>query len=159
MCVCLKVSRPVCVCVWKCPPHRGTCVCVLLNHVQLFATTCFHFVHVSNILHPTRAEGVCSGEHSCVCVAQLCPALCNHIFSTHCVCVAQLSPTRCNPMNCSLPSSSVHGTLQARKLEWVAIPFCKGSSWLRDWTVVSCTASKFITAWATGELYHSLYLL
>ena len=40
-----------------------------------------------------------------------------------CVFVAQLCPTLCDPMNCSLPGSSVHGILQARILEWVAIPF------------------------------------
>ena len=45
-----------------------------------------------------------------------------------CVCVAQLCPTRCNPMNYSPPGSSVNGILQARILEWVAIPFSRGSS-------------------------------
>ena len=35
--------------------------------------------------------------------------------------VAQSCPTLCNPMNCSLPGSSLHGILQARVLEWVAI--------------------------------------
>ena len=35
----------------------------------------------------------------------------------------QLRPTLCNPMDCSPPGSSVHGILQARKLEWVAIAF------------------------------------
>ena len=34
----------------------------------------------------------------------------------------QLCLTLCDPMNCSLPGSSVHGILQARKLEWVAMP-------------------------------------
>ena len=38
------------------------------------------------------------------------------------VLVAQLCPTLCDAMNYSLPGSSVHGILQARKLEWVAIP-------------------------------------
>ena len=37
--------------------------------------------------------------------------------------VAQLCPTLCDPMDCSLPGSSVHGILQARILEWVAISF------------------------------------
>ena len=37
-----------------------------------------------------------------------------------CVCVVtQLCPTLCDPMHCRLPVSSVHGILQARKLEWV----------------------------------------
>ena len=42
-----------------------------------------------------------------------------------CVLVAQLCPTLCSPMDCSLPGSSVHGTLQARILEWIAITFAK----------------------------------
>ena len=41
------------------------------------------------------------------------------------VLVVQSCPTLCDPMDCKLPGSSVHGILQARKLEWVAIPFSK----------------------------------
>ena len=51
---------------------------------------------------------------------------------------AQSCPTLCNPMDCSLPGSSIHGILQARILEWVAIPFSRGSSPPRDRTQVSC---------------------
>ena len=40
---------------------------------------------------------------------------------------AQSCASFCNPVNCSPPGSSVHGTLQVRILEWVAIPFSKGS--------------------------------
>ena len=40
-------------------------------------------------------------------------------------------------MDCSLPGSSVHGVLQARILEWVAMPFSRWSSQLGDWTCVS----------------------
>ena len=50
--------------------------------------------------------------------------------------------TLCNPMDCSPPGSSVHGTLQARMLEWAAISYSRGSSWCRDRTsvaYVSCT--------------------
>ena len=50
------------------------------------------------------------------------------------VLVAQSCLTLCNPMNCSSPGFSVHGILQARILEWVAIPFSRGSSQPRDWT-------------------------
>ena len=46
--------------------------------------------------------------------------------------VTQLCPTLCNPMDGSPPGSSVHGILQARILEWVAIPFSRGSSQPRD---------------------------
>ena len=40
---------------------------------------------------------------------------------------AQLCLTLCDPMDCSPPGSSVHGILQARILEWVAITFSRGS--------------------------------
>ena len=54
-------------------------------------------------------------------------------------------------MDCSLPSSSVHGILQARILEWVAIPFFSGSSPARDRTLVSYIAGRFFTVWTTRE--------
>ena len=54
-------------------------------------------------------------------------------------------------MDCSPPGSSVHGILQARVLEWVAIPFSMGSSQARDQTQVSCIAGTFFTVWATRE--------
>ena len=59
--------------------------------------------------------------------------------STHAprVLVAQSCLTLCNFMNYSLPVSSVHGILQARILEWVAIPFSRGSPQRRDRTQVS----------------------
>ena len=50
------------------------------------------------------------------------------------VLVAQLCPTPCDPKDCSPPGSSVHGTLQAGILEWVAIPFSRGFFQPRDWT-------------------------
>ena len=40
----------------------------------------------------------------------------------------------CSPMDFSPPGSSVHRILQAKILEWVAMPSCRGSSWPRDWT-------------------------
>ena len=42
-----------------------------------------------------------------------------------------------DPMDCSPPGSSVHGFLQARILEWVAVPSSRGSSWSRDRTRIS----------------------
>ena len=51
----------------------------------------------------------------------------------------------CNPMDCRPPESSVHEILQARILEWVAIPFFRVSSQLRDPTWVSCIAGRFFT--------------
>ena len=54
-------------------------------------------------------------------------------------------------MDCSPPCSSVHGISQVRILEWVPIPFSRGSSQPRDWTQISCTAGQFFTIWATRE--------
>ena len=48
------------------------------------------------------------------------------------VLVAQSCLILCDPMDCNVPGSSVHGMLQVRILEWVAIPFSRGSSQLRD---------------------------
>ena len=47
------------------------------------------------------------------------------------------------PHGLNLPGSSVHGILQARILEWVAIPFSRGSSQPRDRTWVSYIAGRF----------------
>ena len=62
--------------------------------------------------------------HVCVCV---------------CVCVSHSAMfDSLQPMDYSPPGSSVHGSLQARILEWVAIPFSRGASRPRDQTWVSC---------------------
>ena len=66
--------------------------------------------------------------------------------------IAQSCPTHCSPMGCSPPGSSVHGILQARILEWVAMPSYRGSSQPGDRTCVSCIsgiAGGFFTVWAT----------
>ena len=63
--------------------------------------------------------------------------------------VAQSCPTLCDPVDCSPPGSSVHGILQARILEWVAISFSRGSSWPRDQTQVSRIAGRHFNLWAT----------
>ena len=55
------------------------------------------------------------------------------------------------PVDCSPPSLSVHGILQARILKWVAISFSRGSSWPRDRTQVSHIAGRCFNLWATRE--------
>ena len=64
--------------------------------------------------------------------------------------ITRLCLTVCNPTD-----YTVYGILQARILEWVAIPFSRGSSQPRDQTQVSCIAGWFLTSWAT---YISLIL-
>ena len=78
------------------------------------------------------------------------------------------------PLDCSPPGSSVHGILQAKILDWVAIPSFRGSSWPRDGTQVSCvsySAGRFVfttetlgKSWEEGrhikrcKHVHTLYL-
>ena len=57
-----------------------------------------------------------------------------------------------DPTDCSLPGSSVHGILQARVLEWVAISFSRGSSQPMDWTQVSHIGGRQFNLWATPLL-------
>ena len=59
--------------------------------------------------------------------------------------LAQSCPTLSNPMDHSQPGSSVHGILQERVLEWVAMPSSRGSSQSRDQTQVSLIAGGFFT--------------
>ena len=68
------------------------------------------------------------------------------------VLVTQSCPNLCNPMDCSLPGFSVHGILQTRLLEWIAISFSRGSSQPRDQTWVSRITGRFFIIWATREV-------
>ena len=66
----------------------------------------------------------------------------------------QSCSTLCNPMDLSPPGSTVHGILQVRILEGVAVPSSQGSSRPRDWTHVSYVfpiAGRLLTCWATWE--------
>ena len=58
--------------------------------------------------------------------------------------VIQSCPTLCDPMD-----YTVHGILQARILEWVAIPFSRGSYWPRNQTEVSCITGGFFMVWSS----------
>ena len=54
-------------------------------------------------------------------------------------------------MDCSPPGSSVHGILEARILEWVAISFYRGYFQHRDWTYIPCIAGRFFTTEQPGK--------
>ena len=69
-----------------------------------------------------------------------------------CMCACVLSHVwLCDPTDHRLPDSSVHGILQTRMLEWVAISYSKEPSQPRDWTHVSCIS--YIDTWI---LYHCI---
>ena len=62
------------------------------------------------------------------------------------------------PMGCSSPGSFIHRVFQAGVLEWVAMPFSRGSSWPRNWIRVSCITGRFFTIWVTREAWWTLVL-
>ena len=65
--------------------------------------------------------------------------------------VAQSCPALCDPIDYSLPGSSVRGILQARILEWVAIPFSRESSEPKDRTWVSCMTDESLPSEPPGK--------
>ena len=72
---------------------------------------------------------------------------------------AQSCQTVCDPMDYSPPGSSVHGILQARILEWVAISSSRGSSQPRDQTCISCIGRQILYHSTTGKPKHYKYIL
>ena len=72
-------------------------------------------------------------------------------LSLCCVVLSRFNPTLCSHVNCSPPGSSVHGILQARILEWVAMPSSRGSSQSRDWACGSCTPGRIFTSEPLGK--------
>ena len=83
----------------------------------------------------------------------------------YCCCwVAQLCPTLCDPIDCSPPGCFVHGILQTRILQWVAMLSSRGPSWPRDQTCVcciSCLGRQILYHWATWEacLYSNAFFI
>ena len=83
-----------------------------------------------------------------------------HMYQHVCAQSLKLCPTLCDPMDCSSPGSFVHGILQARILEWVAVLFSRGSSRPRDRIHISCItgteycqSGKLIQAFSVQSFY------
>ena len=74
-----------------------------------------------------------------------------HLCAFCCCLLVKLCSTLCDPIDSTLPGSSVHGILQARILEWVAMPSSRGSSRPRNSTRVSCIGRQILYQWATRE--------
>ena len=110
--------------------------------------------------------GVCTQDSCLSCSADIWPEtgcklgnfclwsyscrLCNlaDLHFSLCCSVAQSCSALCDPMDCSLPGFSIHGILQARILEWVAISSSRRSSQCRDQTCISCgSCGPYIGRW------------
>ena len=83
------------------------------------------------------------------------------IFSKETVSVLSLSvvSNSFDTTDCSPSGSSVHGIFQARILEWVAIPFSRGSSWPSDWTCVSCIGRQILYHGTLRKQYRCVQIL
>ena len=98
------------------------------------------------------ATGNSSGQRETTRITHFIGSLIWRINPYMSLCVStQSCPILFDPVDCSLPGFSVHGILQARILEWIAIPFSRGTSQPRDRTLVSCLAGRFFTVWTTGK--------
>ena len=107
------------------------------SSTELTTITSFWWTLPETSIH-TKANA-----YLCVCFKEMLTCIC--IFTLSCpgdstIAIyksLQLCPSLCDPIDCSPPSSSVHGILQARILWWVVMPSSRGSSQPRDWTHVS----------------------
>ena len=89
----------------------------------------------------TKYVGQCGGRNSVSAWRSEWTLVFHYLCLPACL-VAQSCTTLCDLMDCSPPGSSVHRICQARTLEWVAISFCRGSSWPRDQTQVFWIAGR-----------------
>ena len=129
--------------------------CVTPPYLELSCDSCCLWAPVH--AHLLCLQGVSTDHFLASFLTTLCLILCLQLSSSVslgqvqeiqscCYClVAELCPTLCNPMDCCPPGFSVHGILQGRILDRVAISFSRRSSWLRDRTRVSCIAGGFFT--------------
>ena len=100
------------------------------------------------LLYP-KSIGITPSPHPLTAWGALCLGPFEHKVTSLCCCCAQSYLTLCDPMDCSPPGSSVRGILQARILEWVAMPSSRGPSWPRDRTHVS-----YVSCTGRQVLYH-----
>ena len=128
--------------------HKGLPICLLFVLLRLFPDTCwlkfflpllyFTLHKWSWSLQVIISTKYCSPKQK---------ATRSHVVCMHAK-LLESCLILCDPMDCSPPGSSVHGILQARILELVAMPFSKGSSQPRDRIHVSCR----LLHWQAGSL-------
>ena len=111
------------------------------------ATSCFVSCYSSKIKQNWPLGLILSILLSCVNPQPWGTVLDRSLIHSSCQ-VAQSCPTLCNPMD-----YTPHAILQARTLEWAALPFSRASSQPRDGAQVSHIAGGFFTSWATREAH------
>ena len=134
-------------CIFPGPPTPGACP----QHHQLPLWTLCSTSRQSPSPSPVSSTPFPSfppARHTHTVPTLLRPDLC--LFSSVHAKSLQSCPTLCHPMDCSPPGSSVHGILQERILEGVAILFSRGSSRPRDRTHISCRSGGFFTTEPLG---------
>ena len=154
-----KISKPVCVCahaklLQSCPTLCNAMDCSLQFTQKSVLPKVFWFIGKNpNAISQPRilkwvaisfsigsSQPIFPTWDSCISRQILSP-LSRYYYVCMCAKLLQSCPTLCDPMDCGLPGSSVHGILQARILEWVAVPFSRGSFWillsLLHWQVFS----------------------
>ena len=136
---CSAIPRVIFSTMWlKVPQDR---VCVLSSRVKKAGK------RGKPPLFKTSPFGVSALEVECQCCLMFSPQTESEIESVS----YSVMTIPCDLIDCSPPGSSVHGILQARILEWVAISFSRGSSQPRDRTRLSHIAGRLFTHWATRE--------
>ena len=117
-------------------------------------TEWLHFTFIYTHTHTHTDIYVCACVNVCVCITEsLCCTSESNTLQIHYV---LRCPVLCGPVDYSLQGLSVQGILQARILEWIAVPSSKGSSQPRDWVHVSkspALADRLFTASTTWEAY------
>ena len=134
----------------------------LIIHPPIFLSVCPSF-HPSNIQpsiqHPTIHSNRTIHSSILLCIHPSYKYILYQLWTRHCsrrdmhAELLQPCPTLGNPLDCSPPGSSVHGILQARTLEWVAMPSSRRSSRPRD-----RTHNSYISCIGRRVLYHYRHL-
>ena len=117
----------------------------------------FQNTYIFMVLMTRRQEGnVFLNSRAALMNRRFLPSIFWDTVDMSCHIYAQSCPILCDPVDCSPPGSSIHGILQARILEWVAISFSRGSSQPRDRTQVYHIAGRRFNLWATREAYSTV---
>ena len=131
--------------------------CKVVIQKQIFIEHLVHVRHVGNIRKQNRLIFLLSGLYTLVgefMQMEVSKNIINKQITHTCMRAKSLQscPTLCDPMDCSPPGSSVHGILQARILEWVAVPSFRKYSWPRNWTRISYVS--YVGRWVLYHWHH-----